>query len=316
MILMLIGSISLILPIILPGLGSALGQAKINQAALKAIDIQPHASSDILRINFIGSAISETAAILGTIMSIMILFDTTSIAHVGVYYARLSIACAVGISGFVSAYFSAAPAQSAAIAITRQPFFSAKIINMLLITQTIIMTPNIFGFLISLLIYHYMFIINTDVASLQVLAAGLAIGLGSIGPTIGLSIFAGSICENMGITRKAYSALLTFTFLCCAIIETPIIFSLIVSLSILTAPLTHATIAKGIAFIAAALCMGISTFAGGISAGKASSAAAHSIVLQLEHATNISRLTMIILALLDTFAIYGLMIAMMLIILV
>ena len=66
--LSLLGNISIVLPIILPGLGSALGQARINKAALKAIDIQPQAYTDIARINLIGCAITETAAILGFIL--------------------------------------------------------------------------------------------------------------------------------------------------------------------------------------------------------------------------------------------------------
>ncbi len=311
-----LGNISIILPIFLPGLGSSLGQARINKAALQAIDIQPQAYNDIARINFIGCAITETAAILGTIISMLLLFDTTPITHEGAYYARFGIAFAIGVSGCICAYFSSAPAQAATLAIARQPFFSAKIINILLITQSIVMTPNIFGFLISLLIIHTMHSIVSDVGSLQVLAAGLVIGLGSIGPAYGLSKFTSKVCENMGISRKSYNALLTFTFLCCAIIETPVIFSLIVALSILTASIAQAGIIKGIAFLAAAICMGLSTFAAGISAGNAASAAAQSIGLQLDHATNISRLTMIILALLDTFAIYGLLIAMILIVFV
>ena len=301
------------MPIILPGLGSALGQARINKAALKAIDIQPQAYTDIARINLIGCAITETAAILGFILTNFLLYDPNPIEHEGVYYARIGIALAIGISGCICGYFSSAPAESAILAVARQPFFSEKIINTLLITQSIVMTPNIFGFLISLLIFYTMHNINSDIGSLQTLSAGLVIGLGSIGPAWGLSTFTSKVCENMGVSRKSYNALLTFTFLCCAIIETPVIFSLIVALSIITASITHATIIKGIAFLAAALCMGLSTLTAGISAGKTASAAAQSIALQLDHATNISRLTMIILALLDTFAIYGLLIAMILI---
>ena len=311
-----LGNISIIIPIILPGLGSALGQSRINRAALQAIDIQPQAYNDIARINFIGCAITETAAILGTIIAMLLLFDTQPIAHIGVYYARFGIALAIGISGCICSYFSAAPAESATLAIARQPFFSAKIINILLVTQSIVMTPNIFGFLISLLIMYSMHSINSDIGCRQAISAGLVIGLGCIGPAYGLSTFTSTICKNMGISRKAYNPLLTFTFLCCAIIETPVIFSLIVALSILTRPIADATIIKGIAFLAAALSMGLSTLTAGISAGNAASAAAESIALQLDHATNISRLTMIILALLDTFAIYGLLIAMILIIFV
>lgn len=311
-----LGNISIIFPIILPGLGAALGQARINKATLQAIDIQPEAYNDLARINFIGCAITETAAILGTIIALFLLFDTTPITHEGVYYARFAIALAIGISGCVCGYFSSSPAKSAILSIARQPFFSAKITNILLVTQSIVMTPNIFGFLISLLIIHSMHSIHSHVGNLQVLSAGLVLGLGCIGPAYGLSKFTSKICENMGVSRKAYSALLTFTLLCCAIIETPVIFSLLVALSILNAPIAYASNIKGFTFLAAAICMGLSTFAAGISAGNAASAAAQSMALQLDHAKNISRLTMIILALLDTFAVYGLLIAMILIVFV
>jgi len=146
------------------------------------------------------------------------------------------------------------------------------------------MTPNIFGFLVSLLIMYSMHAIHNDIGCMQAVSAGLVIGLGCIGPVYGLSKFTSTVMSKRGsISQSVQNPLLTFTFSCCAIIETPVIFSLIVALSILTASITHATILHGIAFFAAALCMGLSTLTAGISAGDTASAAAESIVLQLDH---------------------------------
>ena len=65
---------------------------------------------------------------------------------------NLGIAFAISLSGFVLGLVSALPAQQAVLAIARQPFFSQKIFRFMLITQSIIQTPIVFGFIIAMFI--------------------------------------------------------------------------------------------------------------------------------------------------------------------
>ena len=57
--------------------------------------------------------------------------------------------------------------------------------------------------------------------SLRLIASGLCIGIGSIGPAIGLSIFSRAALNGISRNIQAYSKLLSFTFISEAIIETP-----------------------------------------------------------------------------------------------
>ena len=308
-------TLSIATPVVMTALGAGIGQGLIGIKAIEAMDIQPTASSEINRMSTIGLSLTETAAIFGLVISIMLHMDTSvPVSYENAALGRLGMTIAIGLSGFIAGIASSLPAQAACLSVARQPFFASKIVQLMLITQTIIMTPNIFGFVIALFI-------NTQVAhvadlngGLQLLAAGLSIGIGSIGPSIGLSLFAASACTAIGVSRKSYSKILPFTFISEAIIETPAIFSFLIALLILNVRIQpDAPITQGLALIAAGICMGLTTLGTGISTGQTGSAACTLIGNSPEHYSKISNVSLLALAMIDTFAIYGFIIAIILI---
>ena len=310
----LLYQIGIALPVTLSAIGSGIGQGLIGKKALHALHTQPSAGNDISKICIIGIALTETTCIFGAVVSIMLLVDPTIMQDY--YYATfgvIGIALAIGVSGFVVGIVSSLPAQAACQSLARQPFMNNKLLNLMLITQTLIMTPNIFGFLVALLIKAKLVSTNTLPEALQLLASGISIGIGSIGPGIGLSLFAYAACTAVGVNKQAYNKILTFTFIAEAIIETPVIFALLVSLVILTTNMDGASILKAISLLSAAICIGISTISPGINSGRTGAEACKQIGLNLEQYSAISKTIMIALALIDTIAIYGLLTAMMLI---
>ena len=314
MIIEMLHTISIVIPTLLSTLGSSLGQADIGVATTEAIYAQPEAYSALRKTSIIGLAITETASILGLVISILFLLNP--VAEANFYYAsfgRIGIAFAVGISGLMAGLMSAKPVVAACISTARQPFFNGKILNLMFITQTLIMTPNIFGFLIALLIRSKLNLVTSLVEGLQLLAAGICVGIGSIGPSIGLSTFAYAACIAIGENKKMYSKILSLTFVTEAMIETPAIFSLLISLSILQFSISPETdILRGIAFLAAAFCMGTSTIAAGMSSGNTGAAACRKIAEIPECAQQVSKINLLALALIDSFAIYGLIISIIL----
>lgn len=316
-ILKILSSLALILPTILSALGVSLGIGKLGEKTLHALYEQPQAYKEILKSNIIGSALTETPSILGLVVSIMLIFHTGPIVDGFVTdMGIIGIGIAMGISGFFVGYLSSLPAQSTMISLARQPFFANKLLNSMLITQTLAMTPNIFAFVISLLIQTHVYSGSGYLMAIQLLSSGLAIGLGSIGPTIGLATFGSTVCASIGTNTKSYTQLLSFTFLCCAIIETPVIFALVIALSILNPPVISMSPMKDIAFMSSAVCIGLCTIASGYSAGQIASTGATCIAQNTEIAGAITRLSLIALAMIDTFAIYGLIVSMILIIFV
>jgi len=183
----------------------------------------------------------------------------------------------------------------------------------MLLTLSINQTPIVFGFLIAIFINNQTGTCTNFVSGLQLLATGLCIGLGCIGPAIGLSLFSRTALRGLGINRKSYNKLLSFTLISNAIIETPIIFALVVSLMMLFVDTSNATIVKGIALLSAAFCMGISTIGVGISSGRTAGAACHQIAKKPEMHPVLSRTSMFSQGLIDTFAIYAMLVAILLI---
>lgn len=308
-------TISIALPVVFAALGAGIGQGLIGVKSLQAINLQPHSSTEINRISLIGMTMTETSAILGLVVSIILLRDTSiPINYEYASFGRIGIGLAIGLTGLIAGIASSLPAQAACLSVARQPFFSNKILQLMLITQTVIMTPNIFGFLIALLINIKISTVCNLTSGLQLLAAGLSISLGSIGPSIGLSLFAQAACTAIGINRKTYGKIMTFTFVCEGLIETPVIFSLLIALLILNVNVVSSTPEiMGIAFIASALCMGLSTIGTGISAGKVGSTACKQIGNAPETYSIISKVGLLALTMIDTFAIYGFIIAIILI---
>jgi len=296
---------------------ASIGQALISKTASDAINKQPHAHADITRTSFIGNALVETTAILGLFIAAMLLLGTSSMnpENTYVYIAELGILFALCFSAATVGIVSGFPAQEACNSIARQPFFAQKILSFNIMTQALVQTPIIAAFLISFLIKNQM----NDVASLgealRLVASGLCIGLGSIGPAIGLARFAKTACRALGVNRELYSTLLPFTLVSQALIETPIIFALIVSLLILFTipPLTDADTLRGIALLCAAFSTGIGTLGTGISSGMTASTACYEMSINPNAHAALARASMLGQVITETCVLYAVLISLALI---
>lgn len=305
------GTIALVVGVNAIGVG--IGQGNASKASIDAINIQPSARSEILKTAIVGMALIETAAIMGITIAFILFFQTqqqTPSAYAS--YAELGIACAISFSGLILGLVAAWPTQQACLAIARQPFFGQKIFRFMLVTQTIIQTPIIFGFIVAMFIKEQAMLVTTLAESIRLIACGLCIGLGSIGPAIGLATFAQTACRSLGVNRNAYNKLLTFTFISEAIIETPLIFSLIIAILLINTTLVGDDVTGACALLGAALSIGLGTIGAGISSGKTAAAACEQIALHPENYSALSRASMFAQGIIDTCAIYSLLIALLL----
>ena len=258
-------------------------------------------------------ALAETAAVIGMAIAVVMIFGTTKPTFYA-SIAKLGITAAIGACGGVVGYVSYKPAQAAILAITRQPFSTPRILNLMIITISLLQTPIIFGFIISFFVFAQSGNITNITDALRLLGGGLCIGIGTIGPSIGLARFAQAACKSVGINRHAYAQILSFTFLSEAIIETSIIFALLTSMVLIGLPASpDGGLLRGIILLSAALCTGVSTIAPGISSGKVAAVACEQIAYHQSQYNRISHTSMIAQGLLDTCAIYGLLVSLMLI---
>lgn len=305
------GSVTLIT--VLSGLGVGLGQGISSYSAFKSIDRQPAAQPEISKTLVLALAIIETSAIISLIFTMILFFRTPTDFYSS--FAQLGIALALGIPGFVIGIAAGLPAYAALKSISRQPFFSRKIMNAMLLTQSVIQTPVIFGFLVSMIIFYQLGNVVNMADALRLIASGLCIGVGAIGPAIGLGWFTYKSAQAIGINKDIYGQILSFTLISQAIIETPVIFSAIISLWISRiAILPTSSIMPGIVCLAAAIVMGIGTFAPGISSGFTAASAVNQIAYKPNLYGILAKTSMITQGLIDTCAIYTFIIALSLII--
>jgi len=293
-----------------------LGQGMISWSALNAINRQPAAQDDVMRVAIIGMTLVETVAILGLLISIFLLVYTTLDPHACFsHYAKIGIIAAMGITSFVTGLASAFPAQAACNAVARQPFFTHRISGFMLMTQVLIQTPLISSFLVSLFIQGQADSATTLTDSLRLIASGMCVGIGSIGPAIGLSIFSKAALNSLGKNSKAYNKLLSFTFISEALIETPIIFCLIIAI-ILLFMIPHTSTdnpISGIIFLAAGLCSGLGTLGTGISSGATAAAACTQIGLAPESYNILSRTSLLAQSLIETVVLYTVILSLLMI---
>jgi len=296
-------------------IGVGIGQGLTSAHAISAINKQPSAREDITRAAVLAMALIETSAIMATFVSIMLLFGTQSAPRTEMLcLAQLGIAFAMCCTGCTIGFASCLPARAACSAIARQPFFAQRILQFLLIVLSLIQTPIIFGLIVALVIQGQLYEATTMRESIRLLSSGVCIGLGSIGPSIGLALFSRAACRGIGINRNAYANVLNFTFISVAMIETPIIFSLIISV-ILLFVVPHSqyeNFMEAVIFFSAALCTGIGTIGSGLSSGRTAASACRQIAQQPSLHVILSRASMFALGLIETCAIYPVLVSLIL----
>lgn len=293
----------------LTGLGVGIGQGLTANATMQALDRQPAAKSDIARSNLLALALIETSSLIGLLFS-MLLFLKVPSTYYGTL-AQLGIAAALAIPGFTLGIIASMPARAAIMSIARQPFLGKKIMNLMLLTQSLIQTPLVFGFIISLMIRNQLEMIHTLPDAMRLIASGLCIALGSIGPAIGIGYFTRVACQSVGNNRLAYNKIFSFTLISQAIIETPIIFAAVIAFWLSTA-VTAGNTLPSLLYIAIAFVMGMGTFGTGISSGLTAAAACNQIAQHPAEYATISRASIFTQAIIDTGAIYAFIVAILL----
>jgi len=308
------GSIALVVG--LNAISVGIGEGYVGGAAIEATSIQPESKNEISRLAILGLALVETAAIIGISMALILFMGTTTQEDKTIYlgFAELGIALAISLSGLAIGIVSAWPAMGACDAIARQPFTSNKILRFMLITQSMIQTPIIFSFIIAMLIRNQAGSVDTIAESIRMIASGLCVGLGSIGPAIGLAKFGKTACSSLGVNKNSYNQLFSFTLISEAIIETPIIFALVIGLFLIT--LSAPTLLKSIAMLGAAFCIGLGTLGPGIGSGRSSSEACKQIAKNPEIYSYLSKVSMFAQGMIDTAAVYAFLISLSLILFV
>jgi len=303
------------LSVIVPCISVGIGQGLVGSAACKALNIQPSAKDDITNTALLSITLMEMACITGILIALLLGLEPVIGISEYVHIGQIGIALALCLVGACVGYFSSYPAQESCLAIARQPFAASWIFRFNLFVLSIMQTPLVFGFIIAWLIKGQAFEVTTLTESLRLIAAGGAIGLGCIGPIWGMGLLTRTAAKGVGINRNASESIMSFTFIGQTIIETPIIFALLISILLLFYKTTDGSLISAIAMLAASVATGLGMLNPGINAGRVARSAVEQITYNPMVYTQVLKLNIVAEAFINTNAIYALLVSLLLIIL-
>ncbi|MCD4651615.1 MAG: ATP synthase F0 subunit C, partial [Candidatus Cloacimonetes bacterium] len=190
--------------------------------------------------------------------------------------AYLGAGLCVGIASVTSGIGTGMIADQATIALMRQPRANDRMFSSMLIGQAATGTGGIFSLVVALLLLYGGFIAEgsdwTKAAAL--LAAGLATGIGAIGPALGAGYTGSMACKSIGRNPKQSSILMGNMLIGQALAQASSIFALVVSLLLLFSTpraMEGAEVARIIvkcsAYIGAGLAIGFGTIGPGAGIG-------------------------------------------------
>lgn len=298
------------LAIALGSIGSGIGQGMGAFNTLRALTRQSEGNDQIFKSMIIGLAFIESGIILALVISLMLLFATSEPLTMGIAIAELGVALMIGIAATAISLASSYAVRSSAISIARQPIFAQKILTLMIVTQSMMEAPVIFAFIIGLII-KAQFKPSLDVLmGYKYFAAAMSLALGSIGPSLGQGIFANSSCAAVGLNRDAYSKILPFSIINGAVIETPLIFSLLISILIIFYPLsTVHPLSSTILFLVISFTIGFGSFGTAAAAGFVGSKTAKQIALNVENYSVLFRSNILAQAFIESSVIYSLIVS-------
>jgi ATP synthase F0 subunit c len=168
-------------------IGSGVGSGYPGGEACYGIAKQPQVASQLTTNMLIGSAVCQTPAIFSMVVALMLMFiDFGGAPLHPTWAAYLGAGLSMGLAAIGSGYGGGLAAGASCEGISRQPKSAASVTTIMLVGQAVSQTPSIFGLLVSFILIFKSFPESTALsAAIALLAAGICMGFGGIGPGIG-----------------------------------------------------------------------------------------------------------------------------------
>jgi len=295
----------------LGAIGSGWGGGHAGGAACEGFARQPRLRGTLMTTMLVGQAVSQTPAIFALVIAFLLIFKDLSGIPAWPYSAcLLGAGLAVGFGAIGSGLGNGLNASSACTAISRESGAAKGMLTFMLVGQAVGQTPAIFALLLSLMLVTVGPTEGNLLVTMAMIGAGLSIGLGAIGSGLGNGVNGGSAC--LGITRSSETSqgMMTFMLVGQAVGQTPVIFSLMVSLMLLFGNYSGvATLPAAIALLSAGISMGFGAIGPGYGNGIVGAAACEALGERPDQAGLLMRTMLIAQAVAQSTAIYALVIA-------
>ncbi|KKP24313.1 MAG: hypothetical protein SZ59_C0002G0159 [candidate division TM6 bacterium GW2011_GWF2_28_16] len=296
-------------------IGAGFGQGLAAFSTIEALCRQREGNKQIFRSMIIGLAFLESGVILALVITLILLFSNSGQLNLGIAIAQVGIAIMMGVIATAISIASSFAVKSSVTSIARQPVFANKILTLMLVLQSLMEAPVVFAFIIALFIMNNFTIDMSVYMGFKLFAATLVLTFGAIGPCIGQALFARSSCNAVGLNRSAYAKIFSFSIINGAVIETPLIFSLLVSLLIIYLPVSNVNpVFSVIMFIIAAFTTGMGAVGPGCGTGFVGSKTVYEIALAPENYSLLFRTNILAQAFIESASIYALIVALTLLV--
>lgn len=218
---------------------------------------------------------------------------------------------AMGLGSIGSAAGEGMIAMEAVDSLSRQPKASGKIVRIMIIAQAVTETASIFALVVSLLL---LFQAGTDSVfkGVTFLAAGIAIGFGTIGAGFGAGLPGASAMKGIGRQPKNSDVLTIHMIIGQAVTQTSAIFALTVSLILVMLDPSD-SILKMAACLGAGLAMGLGAFGPGVGDGLVAKFANLGVARDPNNMGLLTRTMIIGQAITETTDIYAMVVSLILI---
>jgi F-type H+-transporting ATPase subunit c len=225
----------------------------------------------------------------------------------------LGAGLAIGLGAIGSAIGEGYIAMNAMQALGRQPGASQKILRLMIIGQAITETAAIFALVMSLvLLFGVGGGDGSTIKAVSYLAAGIAIGFGTIGSGFGAGLPGGSAMKGLGRNPENSDVLTVQMIIGQAVTQTSTIFALTVSLILVTLN-PEDSFLKIFALLGGACAMGFGAIGPGIGDGIVAKNANEAVGKSPKHMGLLTRTMIIGQAITETTDIYSLVVSLILI---
>jgi len=220
----------------------------------------------------------------------------------------------MGLGAIGAAIGEGYTAAKANEAIARNSEISGDLFKTMLVGQAIAETASIFALIIAMLLLFADFATTSTLTIAIFLSAGLCMGLGAIGSGIGSGLPTGEACTGIVRQPEMKNRITTIMLAGSAIAQSPAIFALVTSLILLFVDFTGRPISPTwAAILGAGFASGFGAIGSGIGEGLVAKSGCEGIARQPLGAVRTTNVMLLGMAVTETTAIYGLLIACILI---
>lgn len=255
---------------IFPCIAAAAAQSNIFFVSIDESLLQPVAEENIIKTIFYSLFIIEGSFILALVASFIIIFGVNpNSLTMPMAVAELASAFAVGLASIGVSIAIAQAGKAAVEGVRDQPMYTSRIHLFMLIMITLVETPLIFSFIVSLMVIKSLTPEMTSFEGFKMAASSLAMGIGALGSGLGQSFFTRKACRAISYDKNGYNKTLSFSLICQALLETPSVFCFLIAMLLFNRSVSPSLLYfhEGWLFLIAALCVSIGSIGPSIGIG-------------------------------------------------